>query len=296
MSDIELLEPEEPKRNEIAERHSMEVMSQWANGEVYDEKVFIERGRMKFQEAQDAFFEFGRILVVLKEHMPHGYFQETVQREFNIAPVSARRMIQATVKFCSPELLKSAPKLIALGKSKLFELMSEDDDDLAALAEGETVNGLTLDDIDRMTRNELRAALKEAREDVDAARKVSGDKTAKIDELNEQLIRARRKTKALDPVDVAEELRLKLGAKEVAAMSEVYQMRQVCDELIAHGQAHGMDHTPAMVGSINQIIRAAESLRETFALPREAPTDEIPAWVKAVQAEQAEAANPSDQA
>ena len=63
MSDIEILDAQKTdKTSEIAVRHSMEVMGQWANGEVYDAKIFIERGKMKFQEAQDAFFEFGRIL------------------------------------------------------------------------------------------------------------------------------------------------------------------------------------------------------------------------------------------
>ena len=281
MSGIEILDAKQSNNtNEIAVRHSMEVMSQWANGEVYDEKIFIERGRMKFQEAQDAFFEFGRILIVLKEHMPHGYFQETVQREFNIPARAAQKMVQATVKFCSPELLKSAPKLIALGKSKLFELMSEDSEDLAELADGGTVNGLTLDEVDRMTVSELRSALKKSREETETARSVSDEKNKKIDDLAEQLEQARRKTKKIAPVDVAEEIKQTMNAHEAAALSQIYQMRAICEQLIEHGQIHHMDHTPAMVGSINQIIRACESLRETFHLPREAPTDEIPAWLK----------------
>ena len=281
MSGIEILDAKQSNNtNEIAVRHSMEVMSQWANGEVYDEKIFIERGRMKFQEAQDAFFEFGRILIVLKEHMPHGYFQETVQREFNIPARAAQKMVQATVKFCSPELLKSAPKLIALGKSKLFELMSEDSEDLAELADGGTVNGLTLDEVDRMTVSELRSALKKSREETETARSVSDEKNKKIDDLAEQLEQARRKTKKIAPVDVAEEIKQTMNAHEAAALSQIYQMRAICEQLIEHGQIHHMDHTHAMVGSINQIIRACESLRETFHLPREAPTDEIPAWLK----------------
>ena len=287
MSVIEILDPVSPSitaeqsSGDIALRHSVEVMSQWANGEVYDEKIYIERGKMKFQEAQNAFFDFGRILVVLKEHMPHGRFQETVKREFNIDPSSARRMIQAMVKFCSPELLKSAPKLIALGKSKLFELMSEDDDDLAALADGETVNGLTLDDIERMTRNELRAALKDAREETEAARKVANDKNTKIDSLTEQLERSRRKAADTPASDIGEELKLAVGGVAVGIESEISKLRPLFEQLVAHGVDNGMDHAPTMVGSINQLIRDCEALREMFALPQEAPTDAVPAWIKA---------------
>ena len=281
MSEVEILDAVPAQTSSDIARHSVEVMSQWANGEVYDEKIYIERGKMKFQEAQDALFEFGRILIVIKEHTPKSEFEQIIGRDFNITYRTAQRMVQATAKFCSPELIKSAPKFLSLGKSKLFELMAEETEDLEKIVAGDNLNGLNFDEVERMTRNELRAALKDAREETEAARKVSADKTAKIDELNEKVIRAERKTKALDPVDVAEALHLTLLAKQQGAVSEVYQMRQVCEELIAHGHAHDMDHAPAMVGAINQIIRAAESLRETFALPREAPTDEIPEWIKA---------------
>lgn len=280
MSEVEILDPVNANNGDIALRHSVAVMSQWANGEVFDQKIFVERGKMKFQEAQDAFFEFGRILVVLKEHMPKGEFHDVVQREFNIPARAAQKMIQATVKFCSPELLKSAPKLIALGKSKLFELMSEDDDDLAALAEGETVNGLTLDDIDRMTRNDLRLALKEARENLEAARKVSADKTLQNDALQEKLERTRRKIADAPASDIGEELKHAIGGATTKVESEISKLRPLFEQLVAHGIENGMDHAPTMVGSINQLIRDCEYLREMFALPQEAPTDGTPEWFK----------------
>ena len=281
MSEVEILDPvNQEQRSDIALRHSVAVMSQWANGEVYDEKIFIERGKIKFQEAQDAFFEFGRVLVVLKEHMPHGHFQETVKREFNIDPSVARRMIKSTVKFCSPELLKSAPKLIALGRSKLFELMSEDSEDLAELAEGGSVNGLTLDDVDRMTVSELRAALKDSRDDLEAARKVSASKQEAIDELNHQLEKTRKKLADADPAKVGEELHATLNAAQTGVRSALTQIQPVLVQLIEHGQANGVDHAPTMVGCLNQIIRDCEYLRETYGLPREAPTDATPAWLK----------------
>lgn len=281
MSAVEILDAVPAQTSSDIARHSVEVMSQWANGDVYDEKTYIERGKMKFQEAQDAFFEFGRILVVLKEHMPKGHFHETVKNEFNIDPSAARRMIQATVKFCSPELLKAAPKLLGLGKSKLFELMSEDSEDLAELADGGSVNGLTLDAVDRMTVSELRAALKDAREETEAARKVANDKNTKIDSLTEQLERSRRKAADTPASDIGEELKLAVGGVAVGIESEISKLRPLFEQLVAHGVGNGMDHAPTMVGSINQLIRDCEALREMFALPQEAPTDAVPAWIKA---------------
>ena len=276
--EVEFLDAEPPKPEQAAMLHSSEVMRLWADGEVYDEKVFIERGRLKFREAQEAFFEFGRVLVVLKEHMPHGKFQETVKREFNIAPQSARRMIQATVKFCSPQLLKAQPKLLTLGKSKLFELMTEDDEDLQELADGGSVNGITLDDVDRMTIKELRAALRESRETAEAKDKIIADKNKKVDELAEKL--AKKQTgKEPKPEDVGSELTMQLSGLEVTARSDLSRFAEVFEQMLAHGEANGYDHRPQMVAAINQIIRDAETLRERFTLPQEAPTNAKPEWL-----------------
>lgn len=283
-SEVEFLDAEPPKREQAMMLHSSEIMQMWANGEVYDEKIFIERGRLKFREAQEAFFEFGRVLVVLKEHMPHGKFQEMVQKEFNIAPQSARKMIQATVKFCSPQLLKAQPKLVALGKSKLFELMAEDDEDLQELADGGSVNGITLDDVDRMTVKELRLALREARDTAEAKDKVIADKNAKIDEYAEKLAKKQSGAKEPKPADVGSELSMRLSSMQVGVRSDLSRFADLFEQLTAHGEAHGFDHRPQMVACLNQLIRDCETLRERFALPEEAPTDAVPEWMKDVLA------------
>ena len=74
--------------------------------------------------------------------------------------------------------------------------MTEDDEELAELAEGGTVAGMTLDDIDRMTTRELRKALRESRENLDASRKLNAEKSLEINELKET------KFKTIDP-DIA---------------------------------------------------------------------------------------------
>lgn len=277
--DVEILDAEPEKSGGNMALHSAEVMQLWANGEAYDEKIFIERGKLKFREAQEAFFEFGRVLVVLKEHMPHGKFQETVRQEFNVSPESARKMIQATVKFCSPQMLKAQPKLLVLGKSKLFELMTEDDEDLQQLADGGSVNGITLDDIDRMTIKELRAALRESRETAEAKDKVIADKNKKVDELAEKL--AKKGTKEPKPQDVASELTVSMTSIEVGIRGQISRLREQFEAMKAHGLANGFNHAPLMTGCLNQLIADIEQLRGSFDLPDEIPTDEEePEWMR----------------
>ncbi len=176
---------------------------------------------------------------------------------------------------------KAAPKLMDLGKSKLLELLVEEDVTLVGLADGEEVNGMTLDDVDRMTVRELRLALRENREQITAKDKVLGDKNAKIDELAEKLEKAKKKgsLKEPDPADVGNELHMAVGAKEVAIRSHIVQLGEYFTQLAAHEQAHGISHQAKMTGVINQIIMDCQHLRDQYGLPETIPEDDMPEWL-----------------
>lgn len=257
--------------------HSMQVMEQWGNGETYNEATWIERGRQAVVKTLEGMFELGKTLIVLKEHTEHGRFREIVEAEFGIKGSETARLIRATQRFATPQMQKAQPKLIGLGKSKLLELLVEDDETLVELAEGGDINGNTLDDVDRMTIKELRLALREAREDSKAKDKVMSEKNAKIDELAEKL--AKNKNKQPKPADVARELSAQLASVEVSARSEISKLKDIFDGLMAHKEAHGSDHTALMVGAINQLILDCEILRGQYLLPTDAPTGEVPVWL-----------------
>ena len=157
----------------------------------------------------------------------------------------------------------------------------EEDDTLVALADGGELNGHTLDDFDRMTRNELRDAIRTAHEDTEAARKVSADKDAKINALTERLEKQKGRQAQAKPADVAEDLKLQLASTTVGIESQISRFRELFAALAANAEASGQDHAPMMVGSLNQIIRDCEALREQFALPQEAPTNARPEWLDA---------------
>ena len=283
MSATEILDPELNKDQGAVQaqvRHSMAVMAQWANGEKYDEKVMIERGRYAMRQTLEGMFELGRVLIIIKEHTDHGRFTDIIAENFGLHQREAQRLMNATQRFATPAMQKAQQKLMDLGKSKLLELLTEEDDDLIDLADGGSINGVTLDDVDRMTVRELRAALKDSREDLEAARKVSATKQETIDELNHTLEKTRKKLADADPEKIGEELHATLNAAQTGVRSALTQIQPVLAQLIEHGQANGVDHAPTMVGCLNQIIRDCEYLRETYGLPREAPTDATPAWLK----------------
>ena len=276
----EIIEHEDKNTTNQAAMHSLMVMEQWGNKEVYNEDRWVERAKQAARKAMEGMFELGKALIVLKEHTEHGYFREITQTELGLGRAEVTRLMYATRRFATPQMQKAAPKLMDLGKSKLLELLVEEDDTLIELVEGGDLNGHTLDDVDRMTVKELRKALRESREDTEVARKVAADKDGKINQLNEKLEKS-KSSKLKEPAasDVAEDLKLQLSSLMVGIESQISRLRPLVKDLIANTDETGIDHTPVIVGCINQIIRDCESVREEFVLPNEAPIDGKPEWI-----------------
>ena len=185
---------------------------------------------------------------------------------------------------------------IGMGLRDMRKLRSlPDESDRNLIIEATQQEHLTRDDVLELMeemaakhskeKTELTAKLEDVTGDLESVRKISAEKTKHLDEAREQLERTRRQIADADPEAVGEELRLNLSAVQVSIESEMTKLRPLLEQLIEHGQVNGVDHTPTIVGCLNQIIRNSEYLRESYHLPQEAPTDEIPAWVKAMQDE-----------
>ena len=264
-----------------AAMNSVMVMEQWGNGEVYNEDRWIERGRQAAFKTMEGMFELGRALIVLKEHTEHGRFREIAEHELGLHYRETARLMNATKRFATPQLQKAAPKLLALGKSKLLELLVEEDETLIELAEGGEANGMTLDDVGRMTVRELRLAQREAREDLAAKDRVIAEKSKKIDELAEKLAKKQSGVKEPSAADVGSNIVMVLASTEVAVRSQISRIKPLFEELVAHGDANGFNHRPVMVGCLNQLIADIEQLRGRFDLPDEVPQDNIePEWMQ----------------
>lgn len=262
-------------------RHSMAIMQKWGNGEAFDKKILIDRGKRCQQAMTGQMLEFGRVLIILKEHLAHGEFMETVQAEFDISHHTANKFMHATFKFCGDGLQDTTPKLVQLGKSKLLELMTQDDDDLKELAEGGTIAGLKLDEIDRMTRNELRKALRDARADREAQGKLMADKDNKINELAAKLTKKEKLVKEVTPDREAEALRkettnIAFGAEAVLRGT----LHQAFSDLAINSEKSGTDHKQFMVGLVAQIESTLNQLRHEFDLPDTADGEDLEPWLR----------------
>lgn len=157
----------------------------------YDYDRFVSMGRQLITEASQRMFELGKILIQLRERESRSLFIEALDR-MGIGERFAYRAIQSAMKFGLSEQHEALA--VRLGSAKLLELLAEDDDQIAALADGGTLAGLTQDDIDTMSTRELRAALrcerKEHAEDKAATEEIIAGKDERINKL----LRDRRKS------------------------------------------------------------------------------------------------------
>ncbi len=140
--------------------------------------------------------EMGRGLLLIKEQTAHGEFQEQIAtRGFNYR--TAARLMTVALKFSKSDtvsLLKAAGT-----QAKVLELAVLDDEDLQALESGDSVAGITVDDVERMSASQLRAALRESRADADAKDQRINKLSEDLNKESEKTLKAQRRWKSATP-------------------------------------------------------------------------------------------------
>lgn len=223
--------------------HRLEIMQQFGDGLPYERDRIVHETRFYMAQSAEAMLEAGKRLVILKENEPHGDFIDIVESQLSLSKRTAQVMMQASLKYLSPKLEPKAQALALLGKTKLFELMTEDDEDLVELADGGTIAGMSLDDIDRMTSRELKAALREARETNAAQQRVLADKNEKIDSLSTKLEKKSR-IQPPKPDEEVKKLRAEVTALAVEAESAIAVRLSSAFETLCAYCAENMIDTP----------------------------------------------------
>ncbi|PAU99107.1 hypothetical protein CBG25_20575 [Arsenophonus sp. ENCA] len=172
--------------NALAE-HQQAIMDKYGEGLPYQRERIVHEARFYMAQSAEAMLEAGKRLIIIKENEPHGSFKNIVTDQLGLTTSTAQRMMQAALKYLSPTLSTKSPTLGCLGKAKLFELMTQDDEDLAELAEGGTIAGLTLDDVDRMSVRELKAALRKDEAALKRSQQLVAEKEKQLQQLSQQL-------------------------------------------------------------------------------------------------------------
>ncbi|EEM6320279.1 DUF3102 domain-containing protein [Salmonella enterica] len=247
--------------NEITQ-HRLAIMEQFGEGLPYERTRIVHETRFYMAQSAEAMLEAGKRLVILKENEAHGDFIEIVESQLGLHERAAQRMMKASLKYMSPKLESKATTLSLLGKSKLFELMTEDDEELAELAEGSTIAGMTLDEIDRMSVRELRKALRESKEDLAASRKLNAEKSQEINELKETQFRT------VDPDGVIQKWIHDFGEEhEKFLRTFISTVPFFFQKLEDDYNNRGINHMGLMAGLLHDIEREIASVRAQFDIP-----------------------------
>lgn len=236
------------------------------------------------RRSADEMLAAGRALIVVREHVPHGEWLATLAR-LKLEPRMAQRMAQAAFKFSnaatSTHLIEAAGN-----KSKLLELMTLDDDEIAELNAGGTVVGITLDDIDTMSTSELRKKLREARAENDSNEKLLDEKNGKLDKLEKDLAATKRRIKAEPPSEHVVKLRQEFAAEVTSVEGTIRQvLREGIEKMRQAGMESGeadLSHDKYASESLMLIQHAIIDVADEFGLTilAEADSDEVPAWAK----------------
>lgn len=143
--------------------------------------------------ATEAMLNIGLELIHIRENESPDDYARLIERA-GMERRIAQRCMQAARKFHTALPADKRGAFESLGKSKMLELLVLDDEDIEALADGEAVAGVTLDEVDTMSTSELRAALRESKRKAEADASTAGrlldGKNQQIDKLTEQLDRA----------------------------------------------------------------------------------------------------------
>lgn len=265
----------------LAAERSALVLKQFGDGLPFDLPRYEHVIRTHLARSADEMLAAGRALLVVREHVPHGEWTEALGR-LGLDDSVARRMTQAALKFSnratSHDLVAAAGN-----KSKLFELLVLDDEEVAELNDGGTVAGITLDDVAAMSVSDLRKALREARADAEANDKLLSEKNDQIDTLKKERDAATRRIKAEKPdeqlVGLHTEVEAELVGLEASIGGKLREgLEKLCEAYVAHGQGDAQ-RTRLIAASLRAIQQQIGDLFTEFSLPQD-DGDAMPAWAK----------------
>lgn len=227
----------------------------------------------------EACLEVGRGLRVLKEACEHGNFVARLEA-IGLDRHVAARFIQAATKFSNVPTSAHLTKAIGT-QSKLLEMLVLDDEQIEELVLTGQTGELKLDDIATMSVKELRATLRETRENAEAQGRLLADKNTKIDELAAKLTTKKRRVQTPPPDVEGEEIRKEASQFAFEAESVVRgKLRAAFQALAEHAEKHGMAHDDFMAGLLCQVEVSVKQIRGEFGVKEAPDGEEVPDWLR----------------
>lgn len=222
----------------------------------------------------EACLEVGRGLAVLKAACHHGMFMARLD-VLGIDRKVAAKFMQAANKFSNVSSTRHLTAALS-NQTKLFEMLVLDDEQLEELELTGQTGELKLDDVATMSVKELRAKVRELRNEVTSKEEVLATRSAQINTLEEKLSRA----KALPPDEVLTELQAEATKwTNDAHCALIGKFSGAVEALATHFITHGGESINVfMAGLVGQLQADLNALRDRCGIPDVTPAM-IPDWV-----------------
>jgi hypothetical protein len=210
---------------------------------------------VNMRRSVEACLEVGRGLTVLKAACPHGQFMARLE-VLGIDARVAQKFMHSAGKFSNAALTTHLTKAIG-NQTKLFEMLILDDEQIEELAETGQTGTLTIDDVERMSVKELRAAVRNLRGDMDAKDKVLGDVQGKLTKMQVQL----KKKIAVDTdwPDALTPITDQVAAAGRTIAKAISDLETCRITLLETGQALEADLQPKYEAALSHIVQVYET-------------------------------------
>ena len=235
----------EAELNQLA--HSLGYQGSLTVGGLEDEIRFYQR------RSVEALLECGKRLVLLKKITAHGEFEDRVEM-LGFSVRTARRFMQAAAKITKSANLAVLSTQVK-SASAFLELVTHDDDVLENLAD--------MDDVEKMSASQLRAALRESRKEKDAVEKVLTDKNAFMDKLRAQV----KRVQAAPPDEQLLHLQREATTIMNDALGAIRGGLRAALTALNDVPADAPSQSVFMAGLVGQVAADLAALREEFNLP-----------------------------
>lgn len=205
----------------------------------------------------EACLQVGMGLCALKAGCQHGEFTARLD-VLGIDAGVAQKFMQSATKFSNASTSRHLTDAIG-NQSKLFEMLVLDDEQIEELELTGQTGELKLDEIATMSVKELRAALREERQERQADKDLLETKNKRIDKLEKETQRIAK----MSPDEALVAVKKEAASFYTDAQGLIVgQLRQALKTLAAHGA-----EPVYMAGLVGQLAADLHVLREEFGLP-----------------------------
>ena len=270
--------PEDAQQLEVLHARQSALVEQFGDGLPWHPDHYEAAIRSELKRGCESFLRAGRYLLVARECALHGEWQGLIDR-LGISRDQAWRMMEAARRVSALPNVARAQHLIEVSGSqgKLIELLSLPEDQFTELVERGTTGELALDDVESMTRDELRAAVREARADAEAKDQRINKLSDDLNKEHEKLSKAQRRWKSATPDERMQILKHAVVDAEAAIIADLgigstkNGLLAAVMALADHCHEEGLDCGEFLGDTFGRLLNRVRLVRDHEAMAVEVP-------------------------